>query len=88
MQGDSGFRVVELLRGEQLKSGWEFSTLQAAVTSTRKSTLVLDGAAPMTDLNLTPEQEAEAQRLAAFIGKRAQDDAGERGIAQSRQKCT
>ena len=29
----------------------------------------------MTDLNLTPEQEAEAQRLAAIIGKRAQEEA-------------
>lgn len=29
----------------------------------------------MIDLHLTPEQEAEAQRLAAIIGKRAQEEA-------------
>jgi hypothetical protein len=29
----------------------------------------------MIDLNLTPEQEAEAQRLAAIIGKLAQEEA-------------
>jgi len=31
--------------------------------------------AVMTDPDLTPEQEAEAQRLAAIIGKRAQEEA-------------
>ena len=29
----------------------------------------------MSELNLTPEQEAEAQRLAEIIGKRAQQEA-------------
>jgi hypothetical protein len=29
----------------------------------------------MTDLPLTPEQEAEAQRLAALIGQKAQEEA-------------
>jgi hypothetical protein len=29
----------------------------------------------MSELNLTPEQEAEAQRWAAIIGKRAQEEA-------------
>lgn len=29
----------------------------------------------MTDIVLTPEQEAQAQRLAAIIGKRAQEEA-------------
>jgi hypothetical protein len=29
----------------------------------------------MTDLHLTPEQEAEAQRLAALIGQKAQEEA-------------
>ncbi len=29
----------------------------------------------MTDLLLTPEQEAEAQRLAALIGQKAQEEA-------------
>lgn len=29
----------------------------------------------MTELHLTPEQEAEAQRVAAIIGKRAQEEA-------------
>jgi hypothetical protein len=29
----------------------------------------------MADLNLTPEQEAEAQRLAAIIGERAKQEA-------------
>jgi hypothetical protein len=29
----------------------------------------------MLDLTLTPEQEAEAQRIAAIIGKRAQEEA-------------
>ena len=29
----------------------------------------------MAQLNLTPEQEAEAQRLAAIVGKRAQEEA-------------
>ena len=29
----------------------------------------------MADILLTPEQEAEAQRLAAIIGKRAQEEA-------------
>lgn len=28
----------------------------------------------MTDLHLTPEQEAEAQRLAALIGQKAQEE--------------
>ena len=28
----------------------------------------------MTDLDLTPEQEAEAQRLAALIGQKAQEE--------------
>jgi hypothetical protein len=28
----------------------------------------------MTDLHLTPEQEAEAQRLAALIGRKAQEE--------------
>jgi hypothetical protein len=31
--------------------------------------------AVMADIVLTPEQEAEAQRLASIIGKRAQEDA-------------
>src|SRR6516164_3971751 len=31
--------------------------------------------APMLDIVLTPEQEAEAQRVAAIIGKRAQEEA-------------
>jgi hypothetical protein len=31
--------------------------------------------AVMADIVLTPEQEAEAQRLAAIIGKRAQEEA-------------
>jgi len=31
--------------------------------------------APMSDIILTPEQEAEAQRLAAIIGKKAQEEA-------------
>jgi hypothetical protein len=31
--------------------------------------------APMSDIVLTPEQEAEAQRLAAIIGKKAQEEA-------------
>ena len=30
---------------------------------------------PVTDIPLTPEQEAEAQRLAALIGKKAQEEA-------------
>lgn len=29
----------------------------------------------MIDLNLTPEQESEAQRIAALIGKKAQEEA-------------
>jgi hypothetical protein len=29
----------------------------------------------MIDLNLTPQQEAEAQRLAEIVGKRAQEEA-------------
>ena len=29
----------------------------------------------MIDITLTPEQEAEAQRIAAIIGKRAQEEA-------------
>jgi hypothetical protein len=29
----------------------------------------------MAELNLSPEQEAEAQRIAAIIGKRAQEEA-------------
>jgi hypothetical protein len=29
----------------------------------------------MIDINLNPEQEAEAQRLAAIIGKKAQEEA-------------
>jgi len=29
----------------------------------------------MNDIQLTPEQEAEAQRLAAIIGKKAQEEA-------------
>jgi hypothetical protein len=31
--------------------------------------------APLKDIVLTPEQEAEAQRLAAIIGKKAQEEA-------------
>ncbi len=39
------------------------------------SPLLLSAEAVMTDIVLTPEQEVEAQRLAAIIGKRAQAEA-------------
>ena len=61
--------------GEQLKSGWIFTTLEAAAEWRQKIQPFSTEQCTMADLNLTPEQEAEAQRVAAIIGKRAQEEA-------------
>ena len=60
--------------GKQLKSRWDFRTVEAAVGSARKFTPVFSAEAPMSKIELTPDQEAEAQRLAKLVGQKVQEE--------------
>jgi hypothetical protein len=61
--------------GRQLKSRWNFASFKAVSERPSKFNQLLSGDAFMTDPVLTPEQETEAQRLAALIGKKVQEEA-------------
>jgi hypothetical protein len=61
--------------GEQLKSRWIFHTLEAAAEQQWKFTLTYSAEVPMSEINLTAEQEAEAQRIADIIARKAKEEA-------------
>jgi hypothetical protein len=61
--------------GEQLKSRWKNDTLRRTAVGLWKCAALFALEAPMIDITLTPEQEAQAQRLAAIIGKKAEEEA-------------
>src|SRR5579859_5310776 len=61
--------------GEQLKSGWEIAGVLSVGERSWKSILSIAlEDPPMTEQPLTAEQEAEAQRLAALILAKAQEE--------------
>jgi hypothetical protein len=72
-----GKREVRLrfLVGEQLKSRWVFRTLEGFALGQGRSQPRFSAEAPMSDIVLTPEQEAEARRLAELVSKKIQEEA-------------
>jgi hypothetical protein len=61
--------------GEQLKSRWKIDTLKPAAVGLWKFASLFAQESSMIDITLTPEQEAQAQRMAAIIGRKAQEEA-------------
>jgi hypothetical protein len=49
--------------------------LEAAAAGRQKFDPLLSAEVPMSEINLTPEQEAEAQRLAEIIARKAKEEA-------------
>lgn len=71
-----GKRIIDksATKGEQLKSRWEFGILEGKSFRCPNFQLFPREVA-MLDITLTDGQEEEAQRLAAIIGKKAQEEA-------------
>jgi predicted DNA-binding protein (UPF0251 family) len=62
--------------GGQLQSGWKIGSLEAPGGEPRKMLPPFSSTeAVMAELKLTPEQEAEAQRLADIIALKAKEEA-------------
>ena len=61
--------------GKQLQSGWNFARVRRFAEQPWKFISRFSGEAGMAEVILNPEQEAEAQRLAALIGKKAEEEA-------------
>ena len=69
------FQAPKIQKGKQLKSRWIFRTLEAAAQRQQKLTLAFSIEVSMSKVNLTPEQEAEAQRLAELFVEKAKEEA-------------